>query len=75
MWSIAGAIIGIAAIVLAEFPTLRLGNMARERWWFAILLAVGGGLYIVLSLEVRLPSSAGWIIKAYKPLGDALFGS
>ncbi|EFM11415.1 conserved hypothetical protein [Paenibacillus curdlanolyticus YK9] len=74
-WSIAGVMFGIAVIVIVELPTLRMANRARERWWFAVLLAVGAGLYIALCLEVSLPSPAGWIITVYKPLGVALFGS
>ncbi|TFE26627.1 hypothetical protein [Cohnella luojiensis] len=74
MWAIAGIIAVIIAIIMFEAPSLRRKQLRKELWVFSILLLIGFGLGVAISLHMKLPPALDWIIVIYKPLTDALIG-
>ncbi|MBD0383012.1 hypothetical protein [Paenibacillus sedimenti] len=72
MWTIAGILIAAALIVIIEVPALWRKKWIKEIWVHAILLLIGTGLSIALSLRVKIPNPLDWITFVYKPFSDLL---
>lgn len=75
MWSIAAILLVVAAIVYLEAPALKKAKRMKELYIFSFLVAAGGLLGILQSLEVPLPNPLDWITAIHKPISDILIKS
>ncbi|CAH1193110.1 hypothetical protein PAECIP111891_00490 [Paenibacillus allorhizoplanae] len=72
MWAISGILAAAGAIFIYEAPALFKGRFMKELWLFSILLVVGTGLSILLSLHVEIPNPLDWIITLYQPFSNLM---
>jgi hypothetical protein len=70
MWKISGILAVTVVIAMMEVPSLWKQKLAKELWVFAILLLIGAGLSLALSMHVSLPSPLGFLTWIYKPISD-----
>ncbi|MNI24735.1 hypothetical protein D3C73_783640 [compost metagenome] len=72
MWAILGILTAAAAIFIIEAPALFRRRLTTELWIFSILLVLGTGLSISLSLHVELPNPLDWLTVIYRPFSNLL---
>ena len=73
MGPILGILFAAMGMIIYEVPSLWKRGLKRELWVFSILLAIGTGLFIVRSLQMKIPSPLDFISMIYKPISDAIF--
>ncbi len=69
MLAITGIVAVVAFIVFLEVPALRKKRQIRELWIFSLLLIMGTGISIALSLHIAIPNPIDWINYIYSPVG------
>lgn len=70
MWKISGILAVTAVIAMLEVPSLWKQKFVKELWVFSILLLIGAGLSLALSMHVTLPSPLDFLTWIYKPISD-----
>lgn len=73
MWAILGIVTAAVVILIIEAPSLIRKKRWRELSAFFVLLFLGTGLSIALSLRVQIPNPLEWIRVVYGPISEAIF--
>ncbi|KKI89635.1 hypothetical protein WQ54_25115 [Bacillus sp. SA1-12] len=72
MWAMIGILVAGILIVLYEVPSLMKKKSKKELFVFIFLFCVGEGLFILLSLEIKIPNPLDFIAFVFNPLSQFL---
>ena len=61
------------AIILIEYPLLKIQKLKKEMYLFIFILFIGIGLSIINYLHIKFPYLLDWLIIVYKPISDIVF--
>ncbi|ULL14853.1 hypothetical protein DVH26_10590 [Paenibacillus sp. H1-7] len=73
MWAILSISVITAVFIVIEIPSLVRKQWRRELVTFFVLLFLGAGLSIALSLRVQIPNPLDWIRVVFGPISKAIF--
>lgn len=72
MWNAVGILAAAALFAWLEIPLLLKAKMKKELWVFSILLLIGTGICIAISLDWAIPNPLDIIYVVFKPMSQLL---